>query len=267
MVDLIPDLTPPSNPSFTASQKSVEEAVKRFSEAHHALSSAISFVVQAQKEADGKSDVVLSDIMPAVSVLEYKWSDALTLLGIPSVIHRDIEERSRSLRAANQKVRDLTRKLGESVSPEAIQSGVKLAHGIVDKWWKTIGLSYVSLFKVGTYRCEIQLSMLSPETRSIEAREGVSYRDVDAIWADEMRQRGFVMMHEEGERDRHIVDCDTNTELFTALIKQRFPNASITGRESYPMPKSDKMRLSKISLSLPLSDIMTKEAMEGDIEE
>jgi hypothetical protein len=162
----------------------------------------------------------------ALRVAEYKIRDIGTLLGVPTEIGAEIEERHQKLREANIEIRSLKDQLGKSQSPELTQLSLRTLERQLRDWWTLEGFGHISEIHFAGYGCRVKLSChLYGDFPLLDSPTPVSDKERKIMWHNDLRARGFVLLEE--DRDPDVVDCDASRKALSDLILARLPSAKI----------------------------------------
>lgn len=232
-------------------KKATQAAIKHIKECRQAL-----VFLQGQLEVsqgDGGVNLLLDDLSPALNVMEYEWASLAEVLSVPSAIERKVAERSAALREANMKIRVLEEKFGGAITGEQVQCALHNASNALTRWWASCGFAYISSVKFGQYACDVELSLSIPEMgpwENAEDNERLAPGQATVLWAESMQQRGFVLMSDDGGRDRYVVDCDASSAALENIIKSSFPSGQIRERKTVRRGCSPGLCLNSVVISI-----------------
>ncbi|MBC8741710.1 hypothetical protein F6X40_34680 [Paraburkholderia sp. UCT31] len=192
---------------------------------------AISTMSKGIKSGDLRADLTKS----VLSLTEYHLADLSKLTGINTQTAAEIEERHANIRAANDRVRELERKLGEGQSPERVQMAIRNLSEQLRTWWRRAGLGHISELEfTETGICKAKLSChLTGDFFLMDSPTPVSDKECRALWLATMREQGFVLADGMPRRDNEIIDCDQSREALRRLITGTFPSAAIHKIENH----------------------------------
>lgn len=194
-------------------------------EVHEAISILTHFLEQNQSLTVGMSS-------NALRVAEYKISDIATILGIPTEGSAEIEERHSRLREANMEIRRLKEQLGQSQSPALTQLAMRTLEALLRDWWSQEGFGHVSEQHFGSSGCRVKLSChLFGDFPLLNSPTPITDKESKALWHDDLRSRGFVLVKEDREPD--VLDCESSRKALSDLILGRLPSAKIIRIENY----------------------------------
>lgn len=170
-----------------------------------------------------------------LSVSESHIMDLLKAFGHEGAIQKETEKRHSEIRSLHQENRDLRKQLGGKVSSEDAREKLKNLSAIIREWWRKEGFGHVSEIKYGEYgSCEVKLScMMSGDFRILDDETPVSGKEKKKDWIQELIDRGYKILPEEGGYDWKVIDNDKNRELVISDIKNRFPTSSIISIENW----------------------------------
>lgn len=163
----------------------------------------------------------------ALSVAEHALANFSKATGIETESAADMEERYAKLRAANMRIRELEKMLGEAITPEQVRAGMKTLNDKLDAWWKLEGFGLVSECAFGAHGCKVELSCSLYGGTYMYSTEPISEAAAHAAWLESLPARGFKLMSD-GSRDRNIIDCDASRKALVELIALRFPTARVS---------------------------------------
>jgi hypothetical protein len=194
-------------------------------EVHEAIAILTHFLDQDQSLTVGMSS-------SALRVAEYKISDIATILGVPTEGSAEIEERHRKLREANIEIRSLKDQLGKSQSPELTQLSLRTLERQLQDWWEKEGFGHIPEIHFKGSGCRAKLSChMFGDFPILDSPTPISDKERKALWHDELRARGFVLIKE--DRDPDILDCDASRKALSELILSRLPSAKIIRVENH----------------------------------
>lgn len=194
------------------------------------ISSALGMIAH---ELNDKSTLEIDLITNCMKVTEFNLNDLCKTLGVETNGTDEINERYRLLREANQRVRDLEMQIGQSQTPEVIQSGIKALSKKIEDWWDFEGFGHTGKFRFHSYGLEGQFNLSLYGNFSLTmSKTPVSDKERKFLWYESLKNRGFELVMEEGERDPSLKDSDQNRKCIIDLFEGRMPSAEITGFES-----------------------------------
>ena len=168
----------------------------------------------------------------ALRVSEHYLADLGKVLGIPTQTEEELTERSAKLRAANLRVRELEKQLGNAQSPELTQMSLRQLADQLNAWWDLEGFGHISEIKFGAYGCEVDFSChLFGNFRLIKSETPISDKERKKLWHESLQARGFRLTEE--DRDACIEDCDQNRKVLEQLFEDRLPSSKVISFENY----------------------------------
>lgn len=198
---------------------------RQIKEVSQALSSLLYFL----DTEDGLPKGAARDI---ISLSEHRFQEIGHMLNVPTESGERIEQRSRDIRRANLRVRELEEMLGNSQSPEATQMGIKVLFDQLSSWWKLEGFGHISDFAFGEYNLKVTFSCnLFGNFHLLNSETPVSDKERKRLWRESLRERGFVIT--EDGREKHVEDCQQTRDALQALFALRMPHASIWKIENH----------------------------------
>lgn len=187
------------------------------------VSQALSSLLYFLGTEDGLPHGAARDIM---GVAEHRCQEIGQLLNVPTEADERIEKRSRDIRRANLRVRELETMLGKAQSPEATQMGIKVLHDQLSEWWRLEGFGLTSEFAFGEYNLKVTFSChLFGDFALLNSETPVSDKERKRLWRESLRERGFVIKQE--GREKRVEDCQQTRDAIKALFAQRLPSATI----------------------------------------
>ncbi|KWT95515.1 hypothetical protein APY03_2392 [Variovorax sp. WDL1] len=168
-------------------------------------------------------------------VAESSLAEVGKLTGIETDAAAVREERYAALRAANQRVLQLERRLGEQVTAENVEAAVKRLGDRIDRWWDIYGFGHISdmsFSKYGSVHLKLSGSLFGTTSLTFSATP-VSDKVTRATWLASLVERGFVLETSEGSGHEGLVDCEASRNALIELIESHFPSARVTGFESH----------------------------------
>ncbi len=157
-------------------------------------------------------------------------ADVSKRIGVPTETQAEVEERFALISAANLRIDELERQLGQAAQIDLIIHGVKFLEEKFRHWWKTQGFGHTSKFSIDSYGAKATLSVaLSGKLSSIFSDTPVSDKENKIFWLNSLVEQGFVLsgIDNKDKREVELVDCDKNRELITRSISDQFPSAVI----------------------------------------
>jgi hypothetical protein len=162
-----------------------------------------------------------------LGLVELNMADVSKRIGVPTETQAEIEERFALISAANLRVDELERQLGEAAQIDSVIFGIKLFEEKFRHWWKTQGFGHTSKFSIDSYGAKVTLNAsLSGNHSGMFSDTPVSDKEHKKTWLNSLVSKGYVLSGKI-EREVELVDCDENRELVTKLIKEQFPSACI----------------------------------------
>ncbi|QZN77358.1 hypothetical protein [Paenibacillus sp. DR312] len=167
----------------------------------------------------------MAGILP--SLIESHFTDISKQLNYESKLTKEKEERHQQIRAANMRVRELERQLGESKPIDGLKEQLRYLASTVSDWWNKYGFHHVSdenFTEYGHYTARFcfmldHLSMYSdtPVTDKRTWKERIQ----------ELIEEGWDIVFQDGRRSPQLVDNDNNRARLVKLVQSRFPSAKI----------------------------------------
>ena len=165
-----------------------------------------------------------------LGLVELNMADVSTRIGVPTENQAEVEERFALIDAANIRIHELERQLGEAAQIDSLIHGVKLLEEKLRHWWKTEGFGHTSKFSIDSYGAKATLSgALSGKLSSIFSDTPVSDKEDKMLWLNYLVKEGFVLsgFDNKDKREVELVDCDKNRDLIVKLISDQVPSAVI----------------------------------------
>lgn len=240
--------------------KCIKGAVK---EAQMALGTLVYFL----EHADGPA-LTRALSRDALNLTESQVAKLGEWLGVDTEAAQRIEERHGEIRAANLRIRELEKELGQSMSPVAIQPALKALCERLNSWWEREGFGLVSSIQFGEYNVAVEFSCGFYGSRPyVPGAEGKSHKERKALWLADLQRRGFVLNEDDG---KGVTDCAQSREALRALFAERFPGkhkiaefVSHEGRHCSVL-RSVKVRLHALPQILDLPELPAAEEIDVD---
>lgn len=163
-----------------------------------------------------------------LSLCGFHLSDLSKLTGVPTQTAAEVEQRHAEIRAANMRVHELERQLGEASPDDLIQPGITRLEQLLNRWWKYEGFGHISEVDFGRYGCKIKLSCsLFGDYFIVNSPTPVSDKERKKLWHAALREQGYILVNPRNGDDLAVEDCEQSRKTLTTLIKSRMPSASI----------------------------------------
>lgn len=161
-------------------------------------------------------------------VAEYSLADISKLTKIETDSAAERERRHAQLRAANMRVHELERQMGEAAGVAHVQMGIRDLGKKLNSWWDLEGFGHISSIRFTDYgNCEVVFScMLFGRYHIIDSPTPLSDKERKALWLKSLEERGFLLCDDPDEKD-HIQDCDATREALCQLFASRLPSAKV----------------------------------------
>lgn len=201
-----------------------------------------------------------------LAVSEFYLADLTKLLGVETNGARQVEDRNALLRVAHERVRELEKIQGGTVTPQLAQLQLKNLSQQLNEWWKVDGFGHVSETNFGQYGCEVVLSChLFGHYALVSSDTPVSDKQSKLDWHQRLRDRGFVLMDNAGEIC--IQDCNASRTALISLLALRLPSGKITETRNHSSRDGVNMCLRDIKVYIrDISDIATLPVPVNDVE-
>jgi len=176
-------------------------------------------------------------------VSESRLAEIGTLTGVETDSAADRERRHAGIRAANERVRELERQLGGTMTAEQTAQSVTLLTRKLNAWWRNEGLGHVRSTVIDQCgHMSIALScMLFGNTQLMHSSTPVSDKANREAWLESLKARGFVL-HAGSGNIGHVVDCDASRKALVAMVTRAIPSARFQGTESQTSRKELVLR-------------------------
>ncbi len=170
-----------------------------------------------------------------LSLKESRLSQLAKLLGIELDSAAARDARYADIRAANLKVRELEKLLGQGASAAQTQAHLSVLGDKLNYWWDVHGFGHVSKMNFTRYGAlELELSCMLFGTRVLtHSTAPVTEKQTYEQWVQSLTERGFELATVEGERDPSVIDCDSNRALLRALVAEHLPSAQVVSTSNH----------------------------------
>lgn len=151
-------------------------------------------------------------------------------INVQTETRAEVEERAAKIRAANIRIRDLERQIGELAQIDLTIQSVKLLEEKFQHWWRTQGLGHTSKFSIRGSGAKATLSAyLYGNHSSMFSKTPVSDKENGELWIQSLVDKGYTLTGTDGDGQGNIelVDCDKNRALIKEFIAQQLPSAEI----------------------------------------
>jgi len=146
------------------------------------------------------------------------------LLGIELDSAKARAARYAELRAANYKVANLERQLGQAATPATILPAVASLCEKVRAWWRRDGFGHVSEVQVMQYGMSLKLSCHLMFRTMLDSESPLTDKQSKADWYQSLEARGFELVY--ANNDEPMVAATTeNQQLLEELVRKAFPSA------------------------------------------
>lgn len=163
-----------------------------------------------------------------LQLAEFNLSEIGQILCIQTDSAADRAKRFVEVRAANEKVRELSELLGGKQSPEVTKLSIQALDARLNDWWDFEGFGHISEISFGRYGCKVVFSAaLNGPRPLVGSSTPVSDVAAELAWQTELVTRGFMLTDVPGARDLALLDCDHNRDLMAQLIVGKMPSASL----------------------------------------
>ena len=189
-----------------------------------------SLALSALQQLLTKEDLDADYAKTLLGLVELNMADVSERIGVPTETQAEIEERFALISAANLRIDELERQLGEAAQIDSVIFGIKLLEEKFRHWWKTQGFGHTSKFSIDLYGVKATLSgSLSGNLSSIFSDTPVSDKENKMSLLNSLVEQGYVLsgIDNKDKREVELIDCDKNRELITRLISDQFPSAVI----------------------------------------
>lgn len=175
-----------------------------------------------------------------LSVTEYNIPEIGQKLGVATETEAKITKRHADIRAANLRIRDLESQLGSSQAPSAVQMSLGVLTERLHEWWRIDGFGHVSEESFGRYGCKVKLSChLFGDFSPIQSETPISDKDRWKLWLEQLKAQGFMLG---GNREKEVIDCDSNRKLLIDLISDALPSSKVISFSNHFSESGFKLR-------------------------
>lgn len=225
-----------------AARANARERIRSLSLALHALDEAL----QPDKALTEQRAVT------GLRVADHALAGLATALGIPSELAEERETRSRGLRTANLRIRELEAQIGTDQPPEAVQLGLQALDKRLENWWRQEGLGHIAdRAAFGPYGCRVTLCC-----HLFGARSRDKTKELKRQWHDSLRTRGLVLT--EDDREVVVLDCDATRAALFAFIRSRLPSVRFEKTVNWTNGQTSVCVLREIEIHISdFGDILT----------
>lgn len=178
------------------------------------------------------------------------------LTGIEIEDAKEREDRYARMRLLNERIRELETELGTNGSVEQTIEHIKVASSNLEKWWDVEGFAHISdirFTKWGGVQVDFSCTLFGDFSLT-QSKTPVSDKERKKQWYASLKERGFRLGEEPGERDPVLIDCDQNREALLNLFGQAMPSARITettnhynSRAKFPVLRSIKVYIQDLN--------------------
>lgn len=191
-------------------------------EAQHIMFAFKTLVDFSQKDSAVPRDLAYNILYTS----ESRMAELGKLLGVELDSAKAREERYAALRAANYKVANLERQLGQAAEPATVLPAVAALCEKVRAWWRNEGFGHVSEVSIGQYGMTVKLSCYLMFRTMLDSDSPITDKQSKADWYKSLEDRGFELVY--ARNDEPMVAATTeNQELLEELVLQTFPSARL----------------------------------------
>jgi sRNA-binding carbon storage regulator CsrA len=176
-----------------------------------------------------------------MNLLEHYVVKAAEPLKFDSRSAEKIEANHRDIRAANVRIHELEKQLGDKNPIVGLVNLLDSLRWTVYHWWNYCGFALVSEETFGCYGFKGEFILMTSHVRSM-SKSPVTDKEKAKNKIEEMIDSGLEMEKEEGG-DWAVLDTDGNKKIISEAIKKTFPSAKICKWETVYMYNSEKHRL------------------------
>jgi hypothetical protein len=166
-----------------------------------------------------------------VTFLENQFLTIAKILDYDSHLIKESASRYTEIKKANEKIRELKKKIGSEKPKDGLQEQLKFLYNIVNEWWNKEGFNHTSevkfypngglrlgfCFMLEHRRGKRENGVLLPEQR--DKKEHIQY----------LKDKGFEF-HEnstDSSEQLHLIDKQSNRNLLAKMLRERFPSIEI----------------------------------------
>lgn len=166
-------------------------------------------------------------------VSESRLAEVGKLAGVETDSAVERERRHAGIRAANERVRELERQLGGTMTAEQTAQSVARLTRKLQSWWRNEGLGHVRSAAIDSCgHMTVALScMLFGNTALTQSSTPVSDAAKREAWLRSLTDRGFVL-HPGSGSIGNLVDCDSSRTALVSLVAGAIPSAQFQGTEA-----------------------------------
>lgn len=175
-----------------------------------------------------------------LSLVESHTAEASKVLGYDSHAGRNIEERYREIRQANQKIHELEKQLVEKTPVTGLKELLYAMHSALYRWWTKQGFNLVTDDEFGVYGYKGRFC-LHTDRISFMARRPVTEEKQIKSRLEQMIDAGFEF--EQEDREYVLLDTQGNRDRIKAIIKAKLPSAEIVKWNNHIIHKKENFRL------------------------
>lgn len=224
-----------------------QDVTKKISELYHLLG----FLNQNIKDDTLDNNVVDT----TMSLYETYYRDLAKMLNYDTILQKEHEERFAEIRQKNKKIDDLTSKLGEKVSPDAVTGAIRLYNDIFSAWYENEGFHYARVTE-NAYGLNIELcdEMDYNQDDTIEDKRDEINSHIWSKNKNAMQKKESGWDIDEDKYHASILDTDNNRQRMQSLILSDFPKARVNGFQS--RRNDNKLFSLRTNLFIPYADIV-----------
>lgn len=191
-----------------------------------------------------------SDAFVHLGLLESYLTELSKLTGYDGMVIQENKRRYAELKAANDRIRELEKQIGNQVSTEAVSTGIRRWENIFCAWYEAHGFRYADV-EMGPYviRAEFSEELVNaPRARHLSDEE---------LFNELVNCVPFITDNpdwdiEHGQFHSNLLDTKANKLNLIQLFKDAFPNANI---HEFKARKDGEQYYLRFSVAIPWSDL------------
>jgi hypothetical protein len=199
----------------------------------------------------------MSRVLP--SLIEGHFGEIAKLLNYESVLTKEMEQRHQSIRQANERIRDLEKRLGEGKPIDGLEEQLKVLASIVSKWWNNYGFHHVSEGNFTEYGYYTAKFCFMLDHISMFSDTPVTDQDNAKNRLQQLSEEGYDILYDKDGRHPELTDNENNRKRIIELIQGRFPSAKVVRTRNHYSDRNGVFTFKDVEVYIyDLMDIIAK---------
>jgi hypothetical protein len=245
-----------------------EDATERFKRVSSKIRDTLGYLAELTL-GSGSSKTTIGTTHTGVSLIESYSKELSGIFGYEGALAKEFEQRHGDIRRANQHIRELEKRLGETQPLDALPGLIDRSEKIVQKWWGSLGFGYIHEWKFTGHGILICTMHAEFSYFGYDSDQPVSRKQTLLERIQQHEEEGLEVLPGENpshpDTDRHIKDTENNRGYLLNLLNARFPKARISKWESWSVDHREPENLYQIrsfEAVIPYDDLFRNAPVE-----